>query len=69
MYLYVSRHVAMYFLALFLLQISKRVRTTEGERERGREREGGGGGGGVFLGVMTSYKFVYYEKQRNIMQE
>ena len=35
MYLYVSRHVAMYFLALFLLQISKRVR----ERERERERE------------------------------
>ena len=55
MYLQVSRHVAMYFLALILLQISKRVRTRERERERG----GGGGGERVFRGEMTSYKFVY----------
>ena len=39
MYLYVSRHVAMYFLALFLLQISKRVRTRKRNRERERETD------------------------------
>ena len=39
MYLYISRHVAMYFLALFFLQISKRVRTRKRNRERERERE------------------------------
>ena len=37
MYLYVSRHVVMYFLFFFLLQISKSIRTRERERERERE--------------------------------
>ena len=39
MYLYVSRHVVMYFLFFFLLQISKSIRTREREREKERERE------------------------------